>query len=314
MIRLSFIVPFYNVEQYIEQCIRSLYNQDIPQLEYEVICVDDCSPDGSRVIVERLQQEFPTLRLVINKENRKLGGARNAGLDVARGEYIWFVDSDDYIAPNCLKRIISEMEANDLEVLHFESCSFDTKKIYKPQYMYDDDTIYDGITFALDQSHDSWSSRCPVAWQRVQRKDFLDEHNLRFVERMMYEDTDYSLYMFTLIKRIKHINLIAYYYRLNPKSITHVKNTGQIMFYKIMQQNRCVRAFKASQNEEFKGLIYKYIHSELTMFRKEIKLLPKAERSAYRHLIMAQNIWGLKMFCNWRTWLAVKYGIIRFVN
>ena len=57
MLRLSFIVPFYNVEPYIEECIRSLYNQNIPQEEYEVICVDDCSPDGSRAIVERLQKE-----------------------------------------------------------------------------------------------------------------------------------------------------------------------------------------------------------------------------------------------------------------
>lgn len=314
MIRLSIIVPFYNVEPYIEQCIRSLYDQDIPQSEYEVICVDDCGPDGSRAIVERLQQEYPTLRLVVNEENRKLGGARNAGLDVACGEYVWFVDSDDYIAPNCLKRIITEMNDNNLEVLHFESCNFDAERIYEPQNIYNDDTIYDGITFALDQSHGSWSSRCPVAWQRVQSRDFLLEHNLRFVEKMMYEDTDLSLYMFTLIKRIKHIDLMAYYYRINPQSITHVNRTGQIMFYKIMQQYRCVRAYMATENEEYKQLIYKYIHSELTMFRKEIKSLSKSERSTYRHLILAQNIRGLKMFCTWRTWLAVKYGIIRFVN
>ena len=64
MIRLSVIVPFYNVEKYIEQCIRSLYDQDIPKEEYEVICVDDCSPDGSRAIVERLQKEYPNLQLL----------------------------------------------------------------------------------------------------------------------------------------------------------------------------------------------------------------------------------------------------------
>ena len=107
MLRLSFIVPFYNVEPYIEECIRSLYNQDIPWAEYEVICVDDCSPDGSRAIVERLQKAYPTLRLLKTPENLRQGGARNMGLDVAQGKYIWFVDSDDYIMPNCLKYMLN---------------------------------------------------------------------------------------------------------------------------------------------------------------------------------------------------------------
>ena len=77
MIRLSIIVPFYNVEAYIEQCIRSLYNQDIPIEEYEVICVDDCSQDGSRTIVEHLQKEYPTLHLLTTPQNLRQGGARN---------------------------------------------------------------------------------------------------------------------------------------------------------------------------------------------------------------------------------------------
>ena len=88
MIRLSFIVPVYGVEKYIEECIRSLYNQDIPQSEYEVICVDDCSPDGSRAIVERLQTEYPTLHLICHAENKRQGGARNTGLREAKGQYI----------------------------------------------------------------------------------------------------------------------------------------------------------------------------------------------------------------------------------
>ena len=110
MLRLSFIVPFYNVEPYIEECIRSLYNQDIPQEEYEVICVDDCSPDGSRAIVERLQKEYPTLKLLIHTENKRQGGARNTGMKVAQGIYIWFMDSDDYIKPNCLKDLLERAE------------------------------------------------------------------------------------------------------------------------------------------------------------------------------------------------------------
>ena len=119
MIKLSFIVPFYNVEPYIEECIRSLYDQDIPMEEYEVILIDDCSPDGSRAVVERIQQEYPTLRLLTTPENIRQGGARNLGLKYAQGKYIWFVDSDDTIEHNCLSRLLNTAERYDLDMLVF---------------------------------------------------------------------------------------------------------------------------------------------------------------------------------------------------
>ena len=314
MLRLSIIIPFYNVEQYIEQCIRSMYEQNIPLSEYEVVCVDDCSPDGSRRIVERLQKDYSNLRLVINEENRKLGGARNAGIVVAQGKYIWFVDSDDYIAPNCFKTIIQEMESNNLELLHFDDCEFNNKITRLSCKPYSDDAVVTGTEFVLDQSHGVWSSRCPVAWNKVICKDFLTRNNLRFVEKMMFEDTDWSLTMFPLVKRMKHLDMICYYHRVNPQSITHVGNTGQIMYYKIMQQYRCVRAYKMASNDDYKVLVRTYISKELTGYRNEIKSLSNVELKKYRSMIFRQNISYLHFFCNWRTWFAIKYGIIRFVK
>lgn len=123
MIKLSIIVPIYNVEQYVEECIRSLYRQDIPISEYEVICVDDCSPDNSAAIVERLQKEYPTLRLIHNERNKKLGGARNTGLKEAKGEYILFVDSDDMLKPNCLKQLVDLMDTGQDDYIHFNHLS-----------------------------------------------------------------------------------------------------------------------------------------------------------------------------------------------
>ena len=101
-IRLSIIIPFFNVEKFIGRCLESVYSQDIPENEYEVICVDDSSPDDSLSIVQDYAQKHANLRIVKNKQNRKLGGARNAGLDVASGDYIWFIDSDDFIEDNVL--------------------------------------------------------------------------------------------------------------------------------------------------------------------------------------------------------------------
>ena len=137
-LRLSFIVPFYNVELYIEECIRSLYAQDIPWEEYEVICVDDCSPDGSRTIVERLQKEYPTLKLLTTPENLRQGGARNMALDVARGKYIWFIDSDDYIAENCLGTMLNQAEEENLDILDFDfDCDANKQAFRKNDRSYD---------------------------------------------------------------------------------------------------------------------------------------------------------------------------------
>ena len=120
MKRLSIIIPFYNVEQYIAQCLDSVYHQDIPEEEYEVICVDDCSPDNSISIVEEYAKKHTNLVIVRNQYNRKLGGARNAGMKVATGNYIWFIDSDDFIKKSSIGKLLSIAESDKLDVLHFQ--------------------------------------------------------------------------------------------------------------------------------------------------------------------------------------------------
>ena len=98
---VSFIVPFYNVEQYIAKCLDSLIDQDIPESDYEIICVNDCSPDNSRNIVIEYQKKHTNIILIEHETNKKLGSARNTGLSKAKGQYVWFVDSDDWILSNC---------------------------------------------------------------------------------------------------------------------------------------------------------------------------------------------------------------------
>lgn len=313
-IRLSIIVPFYNVETYIEQCIRSLYDQDIPHDQYEVICVDDHSPDGSRAIVERLQKELPSLLLLLLPENRKLGGARNEGLKVARGKYIWFVDSDDYVAPNCFKALLNDAEQNNVDMLHFDYCSVCNETVQAMVQPYEEDGVVSGEDFFVDESHELWYQRCPVVWRRLHRRDFILDNQLYFVEKMMYEDTDLSLYMFTLAKRVKHIAYAPYYYRLNPESITHKKRTPQTMMYTILQQNRCLRAYNAAPTEAYREIIRKYIHSQLTVLRREIKELSYKNKLIYFNLLRSHSIRELRAFCNWRTWLTIKYGITCFVK
>lgn len=98
---LSFIVPVYNAAAYLPECLDSLLEQDIPKEEYEIICVNDGSKDNSLEVLRSYQARFPNI-VIVDKENGGVTTARNAGLEAARGQYIWFVDSDDYIKENIL--------------------------------------------------------------------------------------------------------------------------------------------------------------------------------------------------------------------
>ena len=244
MLRLSFIVPFYNVELYIEECIRSLYLQDIPWEEYEVICVDDCSPDGSRAIVERLQKEYSTLRILTTPENMRQGGARNMGLDVAKGRYIWFVDSDDYIQPNCLKKLLSQAEEANLDILDFD---FDFDAIGIQYGMQKNSSSYTmGICTGTEYIFDprvKWALKCGAVCSGIIKTELLNKNNLRFAEKVQYEDTDYSMRMFYLAKRVKHIGDKLYMHRYVATSVTNSKITKLNILYRVEAIKRFINLY-----------------------------------------------------------------------
>lgn len=106
MKQLSLIIPMYNVEPYVERCLRSLENQDIPKNDYEIICINDGSPDNCRTVVEGLQDEYNNI-ILINQENQGVSKARNNGIEIASGKYIMFVDPDDYVITNTTNPLIT---------------------------------------------------------------------------------------------------------------------------------------------------------------------------------------------------------------
>ena len=223
MIRLSIIVPFYNAEPYIEQCIRSLYNQDIPQEEYEVICVDDCSPDGSRVIVERLQNEYSTLRLLVHPKNKRQGGARNTGLKEAMGDYVWFVDSDDYLVPNCLGRLLRQVEEDNLDLLKFYF-QFDNGKTIVSESMMESD-VCTGSQMIFEVITDiPLLRRCSSSVKQIIRRDFITVNSIYFAEGVQYEDDEYAYQLYACAERVKSIAFAPYVVRLSANSTTRRKN------------------------------------------------------------------------------------------
>lgn len=228
--RLSIIIPFYNVERYIAQCLDSVYHQDIPEEEYEVICVNDASPDHSRDIVLEYQKQHRNLILVEHEHNKKLGAARNTGRSIARGKYIWNVDSDDYIAENCLYSILKQCEQNDLDILMFNLASHTEGVVETADFPFCvSNAPQDGIS-CLNKNISEIGRFCPV-WRYIYKRDFLDANFIYSPEINMGEDVPYAFKALLLAKKVLLVNDVNYYYRINPASLTGVSTLKPIVLY-----------------------------------------------------------------------------------
>lgn len=211
--KLSIIIPVYNVEQYIEKCIRSCENQNVDKKLYELIVVNDGSPDSSLAIVENLASQYPNIS-IISQTNQGLSAARNSGLLKANGDYVWFVDSDDWIEKNCLMSIFLCLDKL------YDLIQIEYRKTYDDEYLNENsipnpiDGIVDGITQTINGG-----LHTPAQFV-ICRRNFLIDNNLLFKEGIYHEDGEFRPRCVLRAKRIISIPIICYnYYQRTSGSI-----------------------------------------------------------------------------------------------
>ena len=243
MIKLSIIVPIYGVERYLRKCVDSLLAQDIPASDYEIILVDDESPDACPQICDEYVRERPLIR-VIHRKNGGLSAARNSGIEVAQGEYLMFVDSDDYIEPNVLGGLMAQVERDNLDVLRYRlqyvNPQYQVYNPYKSDPFKDNDyseTVTDGVTFLNTRM----STAC-YAWAFILRCDLIiptdsitinsfpsgrDGVGLLFTPGIYFEDTDWTPRMLVKAKRVASANTVVYNYLQREGSITKAVNRSK---------------------------------------------------------------------------------------
>ena len=224
--RFSIIVPVYNVEQYLQGCIDSVLANDCS--DCELILVDDGSTDGvCPQICDENGKKHPELIRVIHQENQGLGGARNTGLEAARGEYVLFVDSDDTIAPGTLEILREQIDDTHADVYSFNLYSHDgegKKKFVEVSPPYDGSfTLLEnpGFLFAL-----------PAAWARLWRRDLFINTGIRYPSRVWYEDIRTTTKLFASASSIVTLPHPLYYYLARPGSImrsSNVKRSREIL-------------------------------------------------------------------------------------
>lgn len=212
-LRLSIIVPIYRVERYVERCLRSLEDQDLPKDQYEIIAVDDGTPDRSAEIAERLAKEYGNIR-VIHKENGGLSSARNAGMPLARGRYIMFVDSDDFVNSNSIRSVLEKAEAQEAELCYFRGKMFPQTESTIGVQPFLLDHIYDGEYAMLHGMH------IASAWQCLYLHATLDRLGMQFPEGLNHEDIVFYYQLCPLAKRIIFVDDMVYNYSQEGESIT----------------------------------------------------------------------------------------------
>ena len=208
-LKFSIIVPVYNVEVYLEQCLESLQNQQFD--DYEVICVNDGSKDNSRKILARWEERFPQMK-VIDRENGGLSAARNTGLKEAKGDYVVFVDSDDWVEPTMLSRLVDE--ANGEDMVCFACRRTDNEK-------FDVLEIEQGNGWDYFNRHalEHREVAFVCVWQRCYRCQFLMDNDLWFREGVLHEDNQFTPRACLKAQNIKVIPDVLYNYRIRPGSI-----------------------------------------------------------------------------------------------
>ena len=217
--KLSIIIPVYKVEKYVEKCLRSCAEQDISSDEYEIIVVNDGSPDKSLEIVEKIAKEYNNIRIVSQK-NSGVSIARNKGLSLAKGDYIWFVDSDDWIEKNVLKKITTLCIVNNLDILRIYLAHIIKGKAVKFS------NYKNGEKNIIKEKGDLLKIAGSHIFSSIYKRNFLLDNNLSFYSRISFgEDIEFNYRAWYVAQKVLFVNDICYYYFLdNPNSAIHTDN------------------------------------------------------------------------------------------
>lgn len=210
MLKVSVIIPVYNVEEYLPKCLDSVLNQTLEDIE--IIVVNDGSPDNSEKIIKEYKKKDKRI-VYYKKENGGLGSARNYGLSKANGEYIYYLDSDDYIDKEMLETLYNEAINKKLDVV---ICGY--KSIYPnrvEEYIIPKDVEEDTLN-----NKNSKIFNLPSACCKIYKRDWLIKQNIKFVEdKLWYEDFAYNIKILSSTDKVGIVNSPLYNYLIRENSI-----------------------------------------------------------------------------------------------
>ena len=282
---LSVIIPVFNSGQYIKKCLHSLLNQTFQ--DFEIIVVDDGSDDDSRQIVESLLSDKENC-LILSQKNGGASAARNAGISYAKGEWITFVDSDDFLTPDYLERLVNASESCDLLVsgIVFMNKNREINRVCPPELECTLSDIKHDSCFLLDYAISSVG--------KLYRKSIIDNHKLRFDETMTTaEDRDFNIDFLSRINKIRSIPYAGYFYQTSNESSLTKSHSRDRLRKSILFWNKMYRLMDGTNEAYLAHRLFFFIVDSVSgdLQRKDfsgaihslIEARPLLDRSFLRH-------------------------------
>ena len=251
---VSVIITVYNVEQYLKQCLDSIIAQTFKNIE--IIVVNDCSPDNSIKIIKEYQQKDDRIVLLNLKQNVGLGFARNEGMKIAKGKYITFVDSDDWISKDYVEVLYNNIEKNNLDIVCASTYFYDT---YKKQIINTKHTparILNNTTLETLLIPRKKNFIVPV-WLKIYRKKFLLQNNIFFLLKTN-EDNLFLFSIFLNTNKIKFIDNKIYYYRINREN-SIIQTVNKSFSYFLLFNKLKELLIRNNKYNQYKQIYYQYI-------------------------------------------------------
>lgn len=256
-LKLSIIIPVFNVEKYVGACIESLYKQGISEDEFEIILINDGSTDNSLGIIQEYEKQHTNIT-TISQKNQGLSATRNKGIKAAKGEYILFVDSDDLIIDNTLKGMLHIATQNQVDILKGDYVKANNQEFENGieianQNSYTPSTIKTGEQGFIEDYNPMYS----YVWQFLFKRSFIIDNNLFFLEGKYFEDVAYTIEAYLKAKTFMSIPLQFYVYRQNDSSIMATMSVNKlysmndIIAYNHQQKNKIPLSKKGMEKLDY---------------------------------------------------------------
>lgn len=240
-IKVSVVVPVYNVQDYLEQCLDSLVNQTLSEIE--IVCVNDGSTDSSPAILEKYSSKDSRIRIVTQK-NKGLSGARNTGMKYIKGEYVCFIDSDDWLEANALEELYEMSRKLDLDMIFYQMRNYieDRNEFEDTQYGSVGvlDSSYEGKIFTYEDVLNVLFKLPHSPCSKLFKTSFLRELDVEFPENLNYEDVLFFYKVFLKAKRVSFLRKPFYIYRTRADSITGSAGVKSLDIFEILNQSHDV--------------------------------------------------------------------------
>src|SRR5574344_2546390 len=259
---ISVVIPVYNSELYIDECLQSILKQTIAE-NIELICVNDGSSDSSLDILNMYKTKFPNM-IIIDQKNAGSAIARNNGLQIANGEYVYFVDNDDYLAnDNCLNELYSIAKKTSSDILNFNHLILKNNSLRKVSINRENNKIYTGKEY-LSTAEKGNITNTP--WDKLLKGSYLKEINFSYTSGVISDDAESLLRLFYNAKKVSFIDNYAYVYRIRPNSVMTGEKTEKYIISTKKILETYTYYYKSEKDKGIKRFIKSLIFNRLVSY------------------------------------------------